>query len=403
VAIQSASASYDLDPGLRRDERWGVGSILDRRLLRDSARPIAVALSGGGDSLALTLLADAWAREHGRALLILTVDHRLQAESAAWTTICAATAERLGRPFRALTWEGEKPATGLPAAARRARHGLLADAAREAGASVILMGHTLDDLIEAARMRAAGSTTPDPRVWSPSPVWPQGRGVFLLRPLLAAGRAELREWLAAGGEHWIDDPANADLRYARSRARGAAGAFGRAEPTGAAVGSSLNLVMEGGALVLDRAAVRDESPEAVRRLVAMACVCAGGGERLPAGSRVARAAEAVVGTERFVSTLAGARIEAAEERVRITREPGEAARRGLQPLDLPEGREVVWDGRFAVTAHAPGLIVRPARSGNPSIERTDGGILAEAPAATVVPLVADRFLAAIGRVTREPA
>jgi len=191
----------------------------DQYLLPDSRRPLAVGLSGGGDSLALTLIADAWARRAGRELILLTVDHRLQADSAGWTDICAATAQRLGRPFRALPWTGDKPATGLPAAARLARHRLLADAAREAGARVILLGHTADDLGEAAAMRAAGSTTPDPRAWAPSPVWPEGRGLFLLRPLLSLRRSDLRTWLADRGETWIDDPANADPRYARSRAR----------------------------------------------------------------------------------------------------------------------------------------------------------------------------------------
>nr|WP_296455757.1 tRNA lysidine(34) synthetase TilS [Phenylobacterium sp.] len=370
-----------------------MGSILDRRLLRDSPRPIAVALSGGGDSLALTLMADAWAREHGRHLLILTVDHRLQAESAAWTDRCATLAARLGRPFRALAWEGDKPATGLPAAARRARHALLADAAREAGAHVILMGHTAGDLAEAAAMRAAGSTTPDPREWSPSPVWPQGRGVFLLRPLLAAGRADLRTWLSARGETWIDDPANTDLRYARSRARAATSVPAPIEPPPDR-GLPLEGVATGGELVFDRPALRRAPSTEVRRLVATACVCAGGGERLPAGSRVARAADAALGTERFISTLAGARIEADGARIRITREPGEAARGGLQPMELPAGREVVWDGRFAITAQAPGLVVRPARRGDPFVERAD--------AATIVPLVGDRFRAAMGLVEGEP-
>ncbi|MBL8555843.1 MAG: tRNA lysidine(34) synthetase TilS [Phenylobacterium sp.] len=367
---------------------------LDRRLLRDSPRPIAVALSGGGDSLALTLIADAWARACGRELLILTVDHRLQAEGAAWTEACAAIAERLGRPFRALAWEGDKPATGVPAAARRARHGLLAEAAREASARIILMGHTRDDLIETAAMRAAGSTTPDPREWSPSPVWPQGRGAFLLRPLLAAGRTELRDWLTALGETWIDDPANTDLRYARSRARVSPAAL---TPAGGAPEPhpSLDVVSTGGDLVLDRAAVRRASAGELRRVIAMACVCAGGGERLPSGSRVTRAADAIVGTGRFVSTLAGARIEADGDRLRIAREPGEAARGGLQQLDLPAGQERVWDGRFAITAHEPGLVVRAARNGDPVIE--------PAGAATVFPLVGDRFRAAVGLIPREPA
>src|SRR4051812_8213504 len=86
--IQPRSTLDDLGPGIRRDEREVDGivriadRVLDRRLRRDSARPIAVALSGGGDSVALALMADGWAREAGRDLLILTVDHRLQPASA---------------------------------------------------------------------------------------------------------------------------------------------------------------------------------------------------------------------------------------------------------------------------------------------------------------------------------
>jgi len=398
----SASLGGRDKPGHDGSGWEGVLAILDHRLLRETPRPIAVALSGGGDSVALTLMADAWARETGRELLILTVDHRLQAASAGWTQACAALARRLGRPFRALAWAGDKPATGLPAAARRARHALLADAAREAGAAVILMGHTADDRFEALVMREAGSTVPDPREWAPSPAWPQGRGVFLLRPLLGVRRADLRAWLTTRGETWIDDPANTDMRYARSRARAAAPTAVRLE-LASPIDPALPMVVGGGVLILDRQGLREEAVDAVRRLIAVACVCAGGGDRRPAGPRVARAAGAILGAERFVSTLAGARIEADPEHVRIAREPGEAARGGLRPLDLPQGREVVWDGRFAVTASVPGLVVRPTRSGNPAIERADGAPGAETPDVTITPLVGPRFLAAAGLVHREPA
>ncbi|HQN50642.1 MAG TPA: tRNA lysidine(34) synthetase TilS, partial [Phenylobacterium sp.] len=190
-----------------RGLKEAVHARLDARLNPDSRAPLAVALSGGSDSLALTMMAAAWAERHHRRLLVLTVDHGLRPESAGWTALCAGHARRLGADFQALCWRGDKPLTGLPAAARAARHALLADAARQAGASVILMGHTADDLAESAAMRAAGATTPDAREWSPSPVWPQGRGVFLLRPLLDQGRAVLRAWLAAQGETWIEDPA----------------------------------------------------------------------------------------------------------------------------------------------------------------------------------------------------
>lgn len=135
-----------------------VAAVLDRRLLAASQRPIALGLSGGGDSLALLLMAHTWAQAHGRRLLVLTVDHGLNPQSAAWTNACAARAERLGAEFQALDWTGPKPATGLPAAARAARHRLLADAARGAGARVLLLGHTADDGLEAQAMRRAGST-----------------------------------------------------------------------------------------------------------------------------------------------------------------------------------------------------------------------------------------------------
>jgi tRNA(Ile)-lysidine synthase len=393
-----------------------VREVLDRRLLRASPRPLVVALSGGGDSLALTLIADAWARAAGRELIVLTVDHRLQAESEVWTRACAAVADRLSRRFVPLAWEGDKPAAGLPAAARAARHRLLADAAREAGARILLMGHTADDLREAALMRRAGSTTPDAREWAPSPVWPQGRGVFVLRPLLDIARAELRSWLTARGETWIDDPANADPRYARVRARRTPSAPApRAEPRPLTLADRVG--EQTSILTMARAQLRDADPEDVRRLVAMAAVCAGGGERLPATARAARLAAALRGDGPLVATLAGARIEADAAEVRIFREAGETARGGLAPARPP----IVWDGRFEIVSgqevrRLAGLVGQlppaeqsalralppAARGGLPAVVGEDGSV--SCPAITGTPsLVGERLRAAAGLVQREPA
>jgi tRNA(Ile)-lysidine synthase len=390
-----------------------------------------VALSGGGDSLALTLIADAWARARGRELVILTVDHRLRPESVFWTRRCAAVAERLGRPFRPLAWEGEKPTTGLPAAARSARHRLLADAARSAGARVLLMGHTADDIAETHAMREAGSTTPNAREWSPSPVWPEGRGVFVLRPMLGQRRADLRAWLEGRDETWIDDPSNDDPRFARSRARAAGAA---ATGAGAADVSPSELFRLAdhfaGALTLYRRTARGAATDELIRFLALACVCAGGGERRPATARIARLADALQGPDPLVATLAGARIAADVGRIEIVRETGEFKRRDLQPLALPYGREVVWDGRFAVTAHCPGLVMQPVaglaarlpreeqaglgkfpsarRGGFPAVVYPDGWAstpICGASAADVAleSLVGARLEAAAGLVQREPA
>ncbi len=379
-----------------------VGEGLNRRLLSDSPRPIAVALSGGGDSLALLLIAAEWSRLIGRRLVVLTVDHQLRPLSADWTNTCASIAHRLGLPFRALAWTGDKPATGLPAAARAARHALLAEAASEFGARVILMGHTADDALEAALMRAQGSSTPEPWEWAPSPSWPEGRGVFLLRPMLGVRRADLREWLRARGERWIDDPANDDEGYARPRARRviARGALTSAtSPRASAKAFALAVRPDAsGGFEIDRSELRNTAPDALRRFVSAACVCAAGARRPPARDRVERLAERLTAITPFVATLAGARIEADTTHACFLREAGEVARGGLAPLSLLAGETGVWDGRFEITAER--MMEVRARPGatKPGTVRDDGSF--EAIGATS--LTYDRLLAACGAIEREP-
>ena len=401
-----------------------VNAVIDRRLRADSRRPIAVALSGGGDSLALLLVAKTWAKAAGRELLVLTVDHGVQPESVGWTKACAATAARLGLAFQALHWTGAKPATGLSAAARDARHGLLADAARLSGVAVILMGHTADDILEARLMRTRGATTPEPREWGQSPAWPQGRGIFLLRPMLSVRRAELRDWLSARGETWIDDPSNESRLSARAQARRdiALGAElperGRDTVSASDLARACQTDLSGG-LRLARVDLRSAAPGALARFVAVACLCAAGTDRPPTGSQVLRLAERLTGSDGFTASLAGARIEADDAEVRVMREAGEAARGGLRPLSLHPGETDVWDGRFEITAERS-MQVRAAAGLRGLLSPADQKTLASLPvrARDVVPvgidgaacialipaksLVLERLLAACGTVACEP-
>ena len=79
-----------------------AADILDRRLDPGSSAPLALGLSGGGDSLALLLLVAPWARVHGRPLLALTVDHGLHPDSPRWTAFAGEAARRAGADWRAL-------------------------------------------------------------------------------------------------------------------------------------------------------------------------------------------------------------------------------------------------------------------------------------------------------------
>jgi tRNA(Ile)-lysidine synthase len=194
-------------------------AVLDQHLHGRAGKPVAVGFSGGGDSLFLLKMAVDWGRRHHRPVLAITVDHRLQPESRDWVSWCADKAWALGADFVGRAWEGPKPDTGLSAAARRARHELLAQETRRVGASVLLLGQTLDDLFEAELMALEGSSVGMPRTWSPSPVWPEGREVFLLRPLLSLRRAAIRRELVRENWQWIDDPANESAVSLRARAR----------------------------------------------------------------------------------------------------------------------------------------------------------------------------------------
>lgn len=228
-------------------------------------------------------------------------------------------------------------------------------------------------------MRTEGSTLGRLRDWSPSPAWPEGRGLMLFRPMLDVGRAALRDWLKALGQDWIDDPANDDPRYARSRARASLLSFGEAgaciasPPARQAATGSLPLPMGDGSFRIDRAISA--------RTLAATLVCAGGGDRPPRGDRLVRLIDRLRAGETFTAILCGARVEAGADHIRVTRECGEFARRPRPPLPLPPGVETVWDGRWAVTAASPGWSVVPAAGRLSALSGADRARLGRLPPA----------------------
>jgi len=345
-----------------------------------------VALSGGGDSLALLKLAGGWARANGRSLLALTVDHGLNPDSARWNAFAEAAARTAGADWCRLDWSGEKPAAGLPAAARRARHSLIADAARAAGARVVLFGHTADDRAEGELMRAQGSTLGRLREWSPSPAWPEGRGLMLLRPMLGARRPDIRAWLEGQGATWVDDPANEDLRFERSRARRALGSGREAGvqtldgPTpGPAPGptpgpaSARAVVATEGWIQLDR--------EVDAAVLAAALVCAGGGDRTPRGARLAGMLQRLESGSDFTAVLCGTRLETAGTTVIVAREAGEFARSPCSPQPLVPDVEAVWDGRWIIMTEEAGWSVVPAAGRIATLADADRALLRALPPA----------------------
>ena len=358
---------------MRLTLRDRVAARLSSRLETHVRRPVALALSGGGDSVALLHLAADWARANGRPLLALTVDHGLNPDAARWSEDAARAARALGAEARVLRWDGPRPSAGLPAAARAARHRLIAQAARTAGVRVVLFAHTADDVAEGDWMREEGSTLGRLREWSPSPAWPEGRGLMLLRPLLDVPRLELRALLSGLGADWVEDPANADPRFARARARAALAGL-RLDPVPAPRGSGR------GVLAVEDDLVR-LSRDASARALAAALVCCSGGDRPPRGDRLDRLRDRLAAGGTFAAVVCGARIEAADGAAVVFREAGEFRRRAVPPLVLEPGVETVWDGRWAFTASGPGWTVRPAAGHRARLSDADRALLDPLPAA----------------------
>ncbi len=187
--------------------------------------PGAVAVSGGGDSLALMVLLAEWAGDRGVAPpLVLTVDHRLRPESGEDAREVEAAANRLGLETHILKWTGRKPTANLEAAARRARYRLMGAACRRLGLAGLHLAHTLEDQAETVLLRLARGSGLDGlaamRPQSPFPV-PGFEDMVLVRPLLGTSRARPRAFLEARGIPWMEDPMNADPRFARVRVRAA--------------------------------------------------------------------------------------------------------------------------------------------------------------------------------------
>lgn len=183
-------------------------------------RAVALAVSGGADSLALMLLVRRWSDLLARppAVTVLTVDHRLRTGSADEAEMVASVAVGLGFRHQTLRWEGAKPETGIEAAAREARYALLADAARKQGIGDIVTAHHAEDQAETVLMRIGhGSGLAGLRGMRAHRLL--AGDVELHRPLLSVPKERLEAVARAAGLVPVDDPSNKDARFLRARLR----------------------------------------------------------------------------------------------------------------------------------------------------------------------------------------
>lgn len=198
----------------------------------DPAR-LALAVSGGADSLALLVLG---AAAFPGGVAALTFDHGLRVGSRAEAEAVAQVAASLGVPHHILAPDRPIAGASLQAAARAARYRAMAAWCRSEGFDALLTAHHRDDQAETLLLRLARGSG----IAGLAGIRPAATiaGVRVLRPLLGWPRAALAAVTAAAGLAPVDDPSNRDPRFDRTRARALLAAAGWLDPARLAASAS---------------------------------------------------------------------------------------------------------------------------------------------------------------------
>ena len=374
---------------------------------------VAVATSGGVDSIALCLLTHRWAEARGGECHALVVDHGLRPESAEECRRVAGWLTRGGIETRVLTWTGHKPARGIQEAARAARYGLLLSWCRDHGPRDLLLAHHRDDQAETFLLRLGRKSGLDGLATMAGVS--HRAGIRVVRPLLGVPKTRLIATVQAFGHPWIEDPSNRDPRFARSRVREILPALDATGVTSEGIATSARRLgraraalehyaselvrecvrsHEAGFCWLDRDALLAAPDEVGLRVLSRVVSAVGARPAPPRYDRLERTyAEIAGGAAPKGRTLAGCRIVGRERRLLICRE----ARGTGRAVTLRPGQNRRWDARFDVRVDGR---ARPGPEAACEVRRLGAGgwrIVTEDPA--MRPRVRDSGIPAAARIT----
>jgi len=328
---------------------------------------LAVAVSGGADSMALVLLADRWARARGGEAISLTVDHRLRAASSSEALQVVRWLAERGIACRRLIWRrpAGRPTSALQAKAREARYRLLLDWCRRHSILHLALAHHAGDQAETVVMRLARGGLDG---LAGMPAVASRDGVRLIRPLLALAPHRLQSTLLAAGQPWIEDPSNRDEAYERIRWRkriapGLAPAIAAAT---AEIGQERRRreqavadlladarVHASGFVTLSLEALTTATPDIAIKALGRMLVTVGGDPYPPRREALHRLLAGLSSGGKG-RTLGGCWVLARKSHLMVCREPGAASER----LSARAGERRRWDGRFDLEIPYAGRVAR---------------------------------------------
>lgn len=331
----------------------------------DIKGPVAVAVSGGPDSMALLALAQQWAHNENVPLTALTVDHQLRAEAKAEAAMVAAWCAAHDISHHTLVWERDAaPCGNLQAAARNARYALMGAWCVANKVEALAVAHHADDQAETLLMRLArGSGVDGLAAMAAEATWPvaQEGAPRLLRPLLGVRRAALEAFCQAHDLPVVRDPSNEDASYDRVATRQTIAALDldverltrtarlMAEEKAAldwATEQALGAVAEispHGFICFNRTAFGSLPAALAGRVLRRALSLLVAGDYPPRKDALLRLQQAVCAGQGH--TLAG---------VGLSPDGKLSPEHPAKPLDLPVGQACPWDARFTFAAAESG-------------------------------------------------
>lgn len=182
-------------------------------------KKIAIAVSGGIDSLALVFLVKEWIKSKSPniELVALTVDHKLRPTSTEEAEYVHDLMNKNDIEHHILTWDSLKNQSNIEFHARNARYELMTSFCKQEGIENLLIAHHLQDQAETFMIRLFRGSGIDglSAIQNESEV----NGIKLIRPLLNIKKQDLTEYLVQNKIEWVEDESNEDEKYLRNKIR----------------------------------------------------------------------------------------------------------------------------------------------------------------------------------------
>lgn len=177
---------------------------------------LAIAVSGGSDSIALLIMMDRWSKDNNVKLSMLTVDHNLRDQSKFEVEYVKELSVNLGHECIVLAWDHEKNFANLQERAREGRYKLMTDFCNNHNIYTLLTAHHQDDYIENFHIRSERKSG---ILGLSSSAVNYCNDIRILRPLFNIEKQDLVNYLLDNEIKWFEDESNNSIKYQRNRVR----------------------------------------------------------------------------------------------------------------------------------------------------------------------------------------